>query len=645
VNWRDTFGTSVEAVRTHRLRSALTMLGILIGITAVILTVGLGKGAQADVRDQINELGTNVLVVSPGSSTDSSGVRGGFGSASTLTVQDADALANDTVAPDVEAVAATATSAVTLTVGDTNWTTTLTGTSSSWQDVRSREVTSGRFITAADEEEAAAVVVLGPDTASELFTGPNPVGQTVTLDGVQLEVVGVLESLTSSDDPSNNDVAIVPFSTMSQRLVGGTDRDSVDSIYVKATSADTLSAAYQETDAELANLHGITSADETDYSIATQESILEAATSVDQTLTVMLAGIAVIALLVGGIGVMNIMLVSVTERIREIGLRKALGARPRLIRRQFLVEASVLGLAGGILGVAAGIVGAIVLPHVSDSRVILSPTASLLAIVIAIAIGVAFGVYAAVQAGASSWKAFFFGSSDASNLITVDKSPAFLWPMALAARIFGVSSWSILAPQALEGVATVGVLYLAVRRWFGPAAGLLAGAVAALTPVAALMFRFNNPDSLLVLLLTLGAYAVVRAVESGSTRWIVWAGVFVGFGFLAKMLQAFLVVPAFGLVYLVAAPVALRTRLRQLALAAVAMVASAGWWVAIVELWPASSRPYIGGSRTNSVLELIFGYNGFGRLTGDEAGSVGGGPAGTTGRWGPTRHTRLFDTD
>jgi putative ABC transport system permease protein len=398
MNWRDTFGTSVEAVRTHRLRSALTMLGILIGITAVILTVGLGQGAQAEVRDQIDELGTNVLVVSPGSSTDSTGVRGGFGSASTLTVQDADALANDTVAPDVEAVAGTSSSTATLTVGETNWTTTLTGTAASWQDVRSRETTSGRFITDEDDDEAAAVVVLGPDTAAELLTGPNPVGQTVTLDGVQLEVIGVLESLASSDDPSNNDVAIVPFSTMSQRLVGGTDRDSVDSIYVKAASADRLSAAYQEIDAVLANLHGITSAGETDYSIATQESILEAATSVDETLTVMLAGIAIISLLVGGIGVMNIMLVSVTERIREIGLRKALGARPHLIRRQFLVEASVLGLAGGVLGVAAGVLGAVVLPHVSDSRVILSPVASLLAIVIAIAIGVAFGVYPATRA-------------------------------------------------------------------------------------------------------------------------------------------------------------------------------------------------------------------------------------------------------
>ncbi|MEN3272105.1 MAG: hypothetical protein V7636_866 [Actinomycetota bacterium] len=252
---------------------------------------------------------------------------------------------------------------------------------------------------------------------------------------------------------------------------------------------------------------------------------------------------------------------------------------------------------------------------------------------------------AAVQAASHSWKAFFFGSSDSSSFITVDKSPLFLWPMAISARIFGVNSWSILVPEALEGVAAVGVLYLAVKRWFGPTAGLLAGAVMALTPVAALMFRFDNPDAMLTLLLALGAYSIVRAVDDGSTKWVVLAGTFVGLGFLAKMLQALLVLPAFGLTYLVAAPVALRTRIEQLLLGAAAMVAAAGWWVAIVELWPKSSRPYIGGSQHNSVLELIFGYNGFGRLTGNENGSVGGGPGGTSGRWGATGIGRLFNTD
>ena len=244
---------------------------------------------------------------------------------------------------------------------------------------------------------------------------------------------------------------------------------------------------------------------------------------------------------------------------------------------------------------------------------------------------------AAAQAATMSWKAFFFGSSDASSFITIDKPPASLWVMGLSARIFGVSSWSLLVPQALEGVAAVGVLYATVRRWFPPAAALVSGAILALTPVATLIFRFNNPDALLVLLLVLGAYATVRALERASTGWLALAGALVGFGFLAKQLQAFLVVPAFALVYLAAAPASLRRRVGQLLVAGVAMVAAAGWWVAVVELLPASVRPYVGGSQTNSVLELTFGYNGFGRLTGNETGSVGGGMG-----WGQTGWTRML---
>ncbi len=250
---------------------------------------------------------------------------------------------------------------------------------------------------------------------------------------------------------------------------------------------------------------------------------------------------------------------------------------------------------------------------------------------------------AAVQAGSSSWKAFFFGSFDASNFITVDKSPAALWVMDISARIFGVNSWSILVPQALEGVATVGFTYLTVRRWFPPAAALIAGATVALTPVAALMFRFDNPDALLALLLTVATYAVVRAIEAGKTKWLVLAATLVGFAFLTKMLQAFLVVPAFALVYLVVAPVSLRRRVAQLAIAAGTTVVASGWWVAVVQLIPAADRPYIGGSQDNSLLSLIFGYNGLGRLTGNETGSVGG--VGTTGSmWGPTGLDRLFNT-
>jgi 4-amino-4-deoxy-L-arabinose transferase-like glycosyltransferase len=251
---------------------------------------------------------------------------------------------------------------------------------------------------------------------------------------------------------------------------------------------------------------------------------------------------------------------------------------------------------------------------------------------------------AAVQAGSTSWEAFFYGSSDAANSITVDKPPASLWAMELSVRAFGLSSWSILVPEALMGVATVGVLYLAVRRVTGPGAALLAGAAAALTPVAVLMFKFDNPDALLTLLMTLAAYAVIRAVEKASLRWLVGVGVLVGFAFLTKTLQAMLVVPGFALAYLVAAPTTLGKRIGHLLGAGTAMVVAGGWWVAIVELVPASARPYIGGSQTNSVWELIWGYNGLGRLTGDETGSVGGG-GGAGGQWGATGLTRLFTAE
>ncbi|MFJ6854020.1 ArnT family glycosyltransferase [Streptomyces sp. NPDC091271] len=254
---------------------------------------------------------------------------------------------------------------------------------------------------------------------------------------------------------------------------------------------------------------------------------------------------------------------------------------------------------------------------------------------------------AAVQAGSQSWKAFFFGSLDSANAITVDKPPATLWPMALSVRIFGLSSWAILAPQVLMAVATAGVLYGAVRRRFSAAAGLITMVVFALTPVAALMFRFNNPDALLALLMTVTVYCVLRAMEGGRTKWLVWAGVAVGLAFLSKTLQAFLILPPLAVLYAVFAPVSVRKRFGQLGLAALATIVSGGWWVAIVELWPASSRPYIGGSQNNSFLELTFGYNGLGRINGEETGSVGGGGGGggQGGGWGETGIGRMFNSE
>lgn len=254
---------------------------------------------------------------------------------------------------------------------------------------------------------------------------------------------------------------------------------------------------------------------------------------------------------------------------------------------------------------------------------------------------------AAVQAGTKSWKAFFFGSFDQSSFITVDKTPASLWVMELSGRIFGFSQWSMLAPQALEGVGSVLLLYAAVKRWFGPAAGLAAGLVLALTPVAALMFRFNNPDALLVLLMTAAACTLIRAIENGRTRWLVFTGVLLGFAFLAKMLQAFLVVPGIAAAYLWAGPPRLGKRIWQTVLLGAGIVAGAGWWVLIAELTPAADRPYFGGSTTNDILQLAIGYNGLGRLTGNETGSVGGrggGPGG--GGFGGARGLlRLFHSE
>jgi putative ABC transport system permease protein len=397
MSWLETFRTAFDAIRSHRLRSGLTMLGILIGIAAVILTVGLGEGAQAQVTSEINALGTNLLVISPGSTT-SGGVRGGAGSASTLTVNDATALGSHTVAPDIAAVAPSTSRSAALAVGATTWTTSVVGTTPDWLSVRARTLSEGRFINATDVSSEAAVTVLGSTTASELFGGQDPVGRTVTIGTTPFSVIGVLASEGSSSATNQDDQAVVPISTASDRLFGGSTRTSVQSIYVEAASSDSLSAAYQEADQELLNLHHITTPTGADFTIASQESLLTTATSVSRTLTVLLGGIAGISLLVGGIGVMNIMLVSVTERIREIGLRKAIGASPTVIRRQFLVEAAMLGLAGGLLGVLLGIVGAIVLPTLIGTQISVSPTATIGAIVVAMAIGMAFGVYPASRA-------------------------------------------------------------------------------------------------------------------------------------------------------------------------------------------------------------------------------------------------------
>ena len=398
MTWFDTLRTALEAMGTHRMRSALTVLGILIGIAAVILTVGLGIGAQQQVTAQVEALGTNLLIISPGSTTSTTGLRGGFGSASTLTQADAAALASAVVAPDIAAVAPSTSSSQSLVAGASNWTTSVVGTTPSWLSVRARTMSAGTFLTAADQASAASVVVLGATTAQELFGSTDVVGQTVTIAGTPYTVQGVLAPSGSTGSTNNDDTAVIPLSTAQQRVSGGSSRTTVQTIYVQATSQAALPSAYQEANNELLALHGITNATAADFTITNQASLVTTAASVSKTLTVLLAGVAAISLLVGGIGVMNIMLVSVTERIREIGLRKALGARPALIRRQFLIEASLLGLTGGLIGAAVGVAGAKILPSLISNPVALSMPAIFGSITVALVIGLVFGVYPASRA-------------------------------------------------------------------------------------------------------------------------------------------------------------------------------------------------------------------------------------------------------
>jgi len=395
MNLIQTVRTALEAIAGHRMRSILTVLGIFIGIAAVSLTIGLGQGTQRAVQQQIGSLGANLLMVIPGSSTNA-GVRGGMGSATTLTIEDANALADKAVAPDVAAVAPMMTMSQNIKTSATNWTTTIYGTNTGWLEVRSRTVQFGTFFTDDDLAKGSPVVVLGQTTATNLFTSVNnALGQSVTIGSAKYTVIGVLESAGSSAMGDEDDVALVPYTTASQRLLGGADR--VSTIYVSAVSAERLSAAYQEIATALMARHGVTSSN-ADFTITSLQSVLNVANSITGTLTLALGALAAISLLVGGIGVMNIMLVSVTERVREIGLRKALGATPGAIRNQFLVEAVVLALVGGILGIAFGYLAGALLSKVIGMSVTMSLPASLMALGVSALVGIVAGVYPATRA-------------------------------------------------------------------------------------------------------------------------------------------------------------------------------------------------------------------------------------------------------
>jgi len=400
----ETVRTALTAVMGRKMRSALTMLGILIGIASVMLTVGLGQGAQKTITDQINKLGSNLIIVSSGANSGLTVSNAGSAAnnrtrfITPLTLNDATALADKNTCPDILKVAPVSTTTTTAYNGSTSESTSIVGTTPDWVDVTARTMTDGRFFTASESSTGSMVAVIGATTATNLFgSGTYVIGKSMTLSGQSFTVIGVLNSVGTTLSGNGDDQIVIPAGTYAQRFSTSTNMNTVSTILMEAKDKDSLSAALQEATTTMYVMHNVTAA-APDFTVSSQQALVETIGSLTTILTALLSGIAAISLLVGGIGVMNIMLVSVTERIKEIGLRKALGARPSVIMLQFLVEASMLGLMGGALGIALGIGGGQIISKAIGYPVIISVAATSIALAVSLIIGIVAGVYPAWRA-------------------------------------------------------------------------------------------------------------------------------------------------------------------------------------------------------------------------------------------------------
>jgi putative ABC transport system permease protein len=394
---RMTVVTAWRALARNLTRSLLTMLGVVIGVAAVIAMVSVGQGADASVQAQIANLGQNIVMVVPGATT-AGGVRSGWGGASTLTVADAKAIAKD--CPSVAAVAWIKRDIAQVSYGNRNWSTAIQGSPPSFFDVRDWRVARGRAYTATEEDGAAKVAVIGRTLVEQLFApGEDPLGATIRVRGVPFEVIGVLARKgQTSWGQDQDDVVIVPFTTAERRVLGTTFLGTVNMILVSAASAGEAAAATEEIPRVLAPRHRTAPGEEADYTVRNMAELFATSIQASKVMTRLLAAIASISLVVGGIGIMNILLVSVSERTREIGVRLAVGAKARHILLQFLVEATVLSTVGGVVGILLGVGTASLIGRLAGWPILVSPGAIVVALAFSCAVGLLFGVYPARRA-------------------------------------------------------------------------------------------------------------------------------------------------------------------------------------------------------------------------------------------------------